>query len=374
MRKRITFILLVALFFVRIPYASADQETKAYCVVPLNSASSVSEQSADEPLGAAGLSKLPAVLTLCNAIDGGLLDENTVVTVSRSAAAIGGPTAFLQANETISAGELIRAAVMISAGDAIWALMEHAFGSEDVFLQNIVLTLHSIGIERTMLGCLGTGDSFSCRELILLGERALESETFKKYCGVKYAVLHHADGRDTELASANKLLTSLSGCMGLLTGSSNADGYCGLFACKRGDTTFLCVILGAPNSKERFRIATKLIEEAFANYKTFTLAEPNEPVVADWPVDSAEGETVNLYAKETVTLLLKKSDGEPDEQFDLPDVLVPPLDPEFSVGTVTFFARDGSVLSELALYPDRAILSSDYRSVLRRVFSSFLGC
>ena len=373
MRKRLILILAALLLAVHIPVTYADQEAKAYCVAPKGSAASVSEQRADEAFGVAGLSKLPAILTLCNAFDENLIDHDATVTVSRSAAAIGGPTAFLQANESIAAEELIRAAVMISAGDAIWALMEHAFGSEDVFLQNIVLTLHSIGLDKTLSGCLGGGDTFSCRELILLGERALESETFRKYCSEKYAILRHADGRETELATANKLLTSLSGCVGLLTGSSNTDGYCGLFACKRGDSTFLCAVLGAPNSKMRFQTASKLLEEAFANYKTVTLAEPGEPVAEDWPVSDTDGETVDLYAKETVTLLLKKSDGEPEPQFDVPEALIPPVDPEYSVGTVTFYAKDGTVLSELALYPDRAIVSSDLKAVLMRVFKSFIG-
>lgn len=373
MRKRIALILISTLMMIWIPVALADQEVKAYCVAPLGSGACISEQRADEPMGAAGLSKLPAILTLCNAFDENLIDGNATVTVSKSAAAVSGPTAFLQANETIAASELIRAAVMISAGDAIWALMEHAFGSEDVFLQNIALTLHAAGVEKTLSGCLGAGDTFSCRDLLLLGERALQSETFRTYCVEKYAILHHADGRNTELATANKLLTSLSGCVGLLTGSSNTDGYCGLFACKRGDSTFLCAVLGAPNSNVRFQTATKLLEEAFANYKTVTLAEPNEPIAEEWQVEGTNGETIDLYARETVTLLLKKSDGEPEPQFDVPDALVPPLDPDYSVGTVTFYAKDGTVLSQLALYPDHAVVSSDFRAVLMRVIKNYIG-
>lgn len=373
MRRRIVLLLIAVLLSLHIPVSYADQDVEAYCVSPLGSAVSVAEHNADDQLRVAGLSKLPGVLTLCNAFDSELIDKNASITVSRSAAEINGPTAFLQANETISASELIRAAVMISAGDAIWALMEHAFGSEEIFLQNISLTLHGAGIDKSLSGCLGSDDTFSCKELILLSECAMGSETFRTYCTEKYAILRHADGRETELASANKLLSSLSGCVGLFTGSSKTDGYCGLFACKRGDTTFLCTVIGAPNSKSRSDTASKLLEEAFANYRTVTLANPSEPVVSAWPVSGTNEESVDLFAKESVTLLLKKSDGEPDVRFDLPDALTPPLDPEFSVGTATFYAKDGSVLSQLALYPDRAVVSSDFRSVLMRVFQGFLS-
>ena len=98
------------------------------------------ERKGDVSLSAAGLCKLPAVLTLCRAFDNEVIEENTLMSVSRRAAGISGPTAFLEAGEQIAAGELLKAAVMLSAGDALCTLGENAFGSESVFCQNISVT------------------------------------------------------------------------------------------------------------------------------------------------------------------------------------------------------------------------------------------
>ena len=77
----------------------------------------------------AGLSKFPALLTLAQAFDAGTIRDEVPMRVSGRAAAIGGPTAFLDSGEELAAAELMKAAVMISAGDAIMTLGEGAYGS-----------------------------------------------------------------------------------------------------------------------------------------------------------------------------------------------------------------------------------------------------
>lgn len=373
MRKCVCLLIALAIVLSFVPAASADQSAIAYCVKPLHSDRVLAESNADEWLNVAGLTKLPAVLTLCSAFDKGLIDGAASVSVSAKAASVGGPSAYLKKGETIAAEELIRAAVMISAGDAIYALAEHAFGSEDVLLDNITLLMRSAGISKDLPGCMGTYMTFSCKELCALGELAAESPTFLKYCSQKYCMLEHADGRKTELASANKLLTSLPGCIGLFTGSSNTDGYCGIFACKRGETTYLCAIIGAQNSKTRFDTASKLLEEAFANYRYVTVCDPDEPVLEQYPVEGGDAASVDLFAKDRYVLLMKKSDGEPQKKVDLPETLTAPLDPEHAVGTISYYGPDGALLIEAALYPAAPIYANGFSEILKRVFSAFLS-
>ena len=373
MRKWICIVLTVFFLFFITPSVYADASVLAYCIQPLHSDVIIEESNSDTWYNVAGLTKLPAVLTLCEAVDRGLIDENAAVTVGGRAASIGGPTAFLKKGETISAKELIRAAVMISAGDAIYALGEHAFGSQDVFLSNIELTMKNTGVQKKLPDCLGTYMTFSCKELVSFGEKAVESPTFLKYASEKYYVLEHEDGRKTELATANKLLTSLPGCIGLFTGSSKEDGYCGVFACRRGETTYLCAIIGAQNSKIRFETASKLFEEAYANYRYTTICDPSEPILESYPVEGGDRETVDLYARDAYSLLMRKSDGDPQKRFDLPETLTAPLDPDHAVGSIAFYGADGSLLLEAALYPNEPVTANGFREILKRVFGFFLN-
>ncbi len=373
MRKWICVVLSVLFVFFLMPIFHADAETIAYCIRPIHSDYVIEEANADEWLNVAGLTKLPSVLTLCDALDRGLIDENANVSVSAKAASIGGPSAYLKKGEKILAKELIRAAVMIGAGDAIYALAEHAFGSEDVFLNNIELTMRSAGVQKSYAECLGNYMTFSCKELIAFGELAAESTSFLKYCSEKYAVLEHEDGRKTELATANKLLNTLPGCIGLFTGSSKTDGYCGVFACRRGETTYLCAVIGAANSKSRFEMATKLFEEAFANYRYVTISDPSEPILEQYPVEGGNVDSVDLYVKEYCSLLLRKSDGEPQKRVDLPEILSAPLDPEHAVGSIAFYGGDGTLLLEAALFPGEPVKANGFTEILKRVFGFFMN-
>lgn len=351
----------------------ADTQQPVFCIRPYRSDRIISESRSEEWLNVAGLTKLPAVLTLCLAFDKGLIDQNAQIKVSAKAASIGGPSAYLEKGETVPAGELMKAAVMISAGDAICALYEHAFGSEEVFLNNIHLVMKNAGVDKQLPECFGTYMTFSCRELLLLAESALDSPTFLKYCAQKYAVLEHASGRKTELASANKLLTTLNGCIGLFTGSSKSDGYCGVFAVKRGETIYLCAVIGAQTSKVRFETASKLFEEAFANYKYVTLCSEEEPVIENYPVESGDAEATDLYVRENCSVLMQKSEGAIQKRVDLPDALTAPLDPDHAVGSVSFYDAAGTLLCEFALYPKEPIRVTGFQETMLRIINMFLS-
>jgi len=373
MRRWICFLIAVFVFSVFVPVSVADTTEPAFCVMAQGTEFIVAESSSEEWYNVAGMTKLPAVLTLCLAFDKGLIDAETPIQVSAKAASIGGPSAFLEKGETVPAGELIRAAVMISAGDAICALYEHAFGSEEVFLSNISLVMKNAGVEKQLPDCYGTYMTFSCRELIRFGEAALQSPTFMNYCSQKYAVLEHASGRKTELASANKLLSTLSGCIGLFTGSSKSDGYCGIFAVKRGETTYLCAVIGAQNSKARFELASRLTEEAFANYKYVPLCSVDEPLIENYPVTGGDIDSIDLYVKEPYSVLTSKSEGAVQKRVDLPEQLSAPLDPEFSVGIISFYDGNGTLLCERALYPEIAIRATGLRETLSQILKMFLN-
>ena len=148
MRRFVSLVLTV--FVLLLPVGTWGEEpvsidAPAYCLALPGRAEPLLDKKGSEGMAVAGLRKLPAVLTLCRAFDSGLIAENTGMQVSPHAASIPGPTAFLEAGERIEAGELLKAAVMISAGDAIVTLGENAFGSESVFLNNIMVTLKELG-------------------------------------------------------------------------------------------------------------------------------------------------------------------------------------------------------------------------------------
>lgn len=329
------------------------------------------ERKGDVSLSAAGLCKLPAVLTLCRAFDNEVIEENTLMSVSRRAAGISGPTAFLEAGEQIAAGELLKAAVMLSAGDALCTLGENAFGSESVFCQNISVTCRELGVEKEFSDCTGAGMTFTAGELALLGLEAARSPSFCRWAGVYMDEIVHLEGRRTELVNANRMLRSYGGCFGLMTGSSAQDGYCGVFAAKKNDTLAVAVVLGAPNSQKRFAIAGELLDHVFANYRQVTAARAGSPLAEGVEVRSGSVKQVDLVSHDTVAFLRPKGEEALEKTLEVTEPLTAPLRTDTPVGTVTFRAGE-EVLCTIDLYPGEDVESRSYLALLRQCMEAYI--
>ena len=112
---------------------------------------------------------------------------------------------------------------------------------------------------------------------------------------------------------------------------------------------------------------------AFANYQYVTISDPDEPAIESYPVTGADTDAVDLYTKERCSVLLNKSDGEPQKKIDLPESLTAPLDPEHAVGSIAYYGTDGTLLTEQALYPKEAVTSNGFREILKRTIEQFLN-
>ena len=375
MRRFVSLVLTV--FVLLVPLGSWGDEdpvsvkVSAYCLTLPGRAEPLLDKKGMEAMAVAGLRKLPAVLTLCRAFDSGLIAESTGMQVSPRAASISGPTAFLESGERIEAGELLKAAVMISAGDAIVTLGENAFGSESVFLNNIQVTLRELGVDRTLPDCLGTGTAFSASDLCALGAAAVKSEHFCRWSGQYREHIVHAGGRETELVNANRMIRSYSGCFGLMTGSQKEEGYSGVFAVKRQEAVYVAAVIGAKSSEDRFAAAASLFEYAFATFQPVRLTGAGEVVAPDWPVLSGDRAAVDLVAHEDASLLLNRQAGKVERRLDVTEPLTAPLFAAEPVGTAVFTLGGEEVFS-VALYPAADVVSHSLLDLLRRVGGAYL--
>ena len=120
---------------------------KAALLIEGNSMQIILDKDGSSAYNVAGLSRLAALLVICEAIDAGYLQEEDLVTITEAAAAVSGPTAFLEANETIATKELLKSAIMISAGDSIMALAQKLYGTEQAFLQAVNGRMKELGID-----------------------------------------------------------------------------------------------------------------------------------------------------------------------------------------------------------------------------------
>ena len=375
MRRFVSLLLTVIILLLPLGTRAAEDPVSAnvpaYCLALPGREEPLLDKKGTEAKAVAGLRKLPAVLTLCRAFDRGLVAESAGMQVSPRAASISGPTAFLEAGERIEAGELLKAAVMISAGDAIVTLGENVFGSESVFLNNITVTLKELGMDRVLTDCLGTGTAFSARDLCALGAAAVKSEHFCRWSGQYMEHIVHAGGRETELVNANRMIRSYSGCFGLMTGSQKEEGYSGVFAVKRQEVVYVAAVVGARTSEERFAAAGSLFDYAFAAFQPVRLSGAGEVVMPDWPVLYGDRDAVDLVAHEDASLLLSKQAGKVERRLDVPEQLTAPLYAEESVGAAVF-TLGGEEVFTIALYPAADVISHSLADLFRRIGADYL--
>ena len=211
MVRRITSLLLAMLCAFCMQTAFAEPENaavnlsraKSAAVAEASSLSIVLAKEADTKLDVAGLARLPVLLYVCESIDAGIFAPTATVTISEAAAAVRGPTAFVEPYERISAEALLKAAVMILAGDAIQALAEACAGTSGAALAAVNARLSSLSIEAECMSLSGEGTRLSANDLLKLGGALAKSETFCAYSANYMDEIVHEKGNRTELVNPN---------------------------------------------------------------------------------------------------------------------------------------------------------------------------
>ena len=146
-------------------------QVKAAIVTEAQSGQRIFEKNAEERLNLGGLVRLPALLYALEYMDSGKLAADENIVVSPEAASVGGATAFLKAGETIKAGTAMKAAVMITAGDATFALAEACAGGQDAAVKAINELMQDAGVYAEISSIDGKGLMLNAEELAKLGAR-----------------------------------------------------------------------------------------------------------------------------------------------------------------------------------------------------------
>ena len=310
-------------------------QVKAAIVTEAQSGQRIFEKNAEERLNLGGLVRLPALLYALDCMDSGKLAADENIVVSPEAASVGGATAFLKAGETIKAGTAMKAAVMITAGDATFALAEACAGGQDAAVKAINELMQDAGVYAEISSIDGKGLMLSAEELAKLGARLAKSGTYKQYSALYLDEIQHENGTRTELVNQNKLIKSLDGCFAGSTGSSSEAQYCGVFMVKRKGAVFIAAVIGAADSKTRFSCASKTIEASAAAVSIKTPVKKGDKVVENVSVYGGIAKNVNLVAAEDVTLIVWNGD-EPRSVINAEEAYTAPVRAGDKAGTLYY--------------------------------------
>ncbi len=271
----ILFIFMIALTSMGTTVALGEElsfgSAKSAILLDADSGTVVYQKNSGEKRQIASMVKIMTLNILFDEIEAGNIALDEMVTVSEYATSMGGSQAFLDANCDYKVEELIKSIIVASANDSCVAMAERVSGSVGAFVQRMNDLAEELGMENTrFVNCTGLPDlnQYSCaNDVSIMMRRLIKNDKFFGYAKIWTFDFEHPSGRKTTLTNTNKLVRFYSGCDGGKTGYTSEAMSCLSATAKRGDTRFLCVVMGASDSKSRNAEVSKLFDYGFANYE-----------------------------------------------------------------------------------------------------------
>ena len=308
------------------------------------------EMDADEKRPVASVTKIMAILLACEALEEGRAKADDIVTVSKTAAGMGGSQVLLDVGEVQPFHVLLKSMIVGSANDATVAMGEYLYGSHPLFVDRMNERAKELGCTDTHFvnstGLPAEGHYTTARDVARMARELFRHDAYFDYSTIWLDSVSHPDGRETTLTNTNRLIRLYDGCDGGKTGSTSEAGYCLCATAQRGGMRLIAVVLGALNSSDRFDTASAMLDYGFANYRLYPVAQSGAKVKGEIPVTGGDEGSVSLMLAGDLTLLVKKG-GTPDISLNpsLPESIAAPVETGQKVGSVEVLFEGKSVAS-----------------------------
>lgn len=339
-----------------------------YYVTEQKTGAVIAQEDANRQVFPAGLTKLMSVLLFFEALEEGAVAEDTMVTISQNAASKGGTSVFLDAGTQYPFAELLQAVIVGGGNDAATALAECVAGSEAEFTARMNARAAELGLECSFADL--TGLSAETRiSAAALGKIAAELAAYEAFFDSSTIWTYrftHESGRETEITSANRLIRSAV-YDGMMTGSAREAGYCVAASLRQDGTHYLCIVLDADSSEERFLRASELLSTAAAAHTVREIVRAGEQVQT---IAVAGAREVPICAAEALTLLLP-GDVTAETQLHLREDLAAPLAAGEQVGELIVKTSDGAHYA-VALIAMEDVAEVGFLHSLKRVLGVWL--
>ncbi|WP_284165389.1 serine hydrolase [Frigidibacter sp. SD6-1] len=272
------------------------------------------QDNANTRLHPASLTKMMTLYIAFEAIEHGEISLDTMVTVSKHAAAQPPSRLGLKPGQRIALRYLIRAAAIKSANDAATAIGEAIEGTESAFAKRMTRTAAAMGMSKTTFknanGLTAQGHLSTAHDMTILGRRLFYD--YPQYYGLFSR--RTADAGMAQVASTNRrFLDSYEGADGIKTGYTSPAGFNLVASAQRGNKRIIATVFGGKSTANRNARVAELLDLGFgkAPNKAKTspppaiayngdISEPDEDLMAETiaanvdPSVPAAGKTIRL--------------------------------------------------------------------------------
>lgn len=301
-----------------------EVQVKASILMDSSGQNVLYQNNETEHLPVASVVKLMTILLVEEEIDSGRISLSDTVVASENASGMGGSQIFLDANSEYTVENLLKSIIVCSANDSSVAMAEHIAGNESTFVQKMNKRASELQMNNTNYeNCTGlpSPNQYSCaKDIAVLMSNVIKYPSYLTYSKIWMEDFVHPSGRINEMVNTNKLIRFYDGCESGKTGSTNEAGYCLSVSAKRNNLHLISVVLGAKDSKSRFKSASDLLNYGFGN---FSSQEVLNSVIANQQkvkIQYEKDKYLKLKPEKDFVVLLPKGEESPYTiKFNLPN-------------------------------------------------------
>jgi D-alanyl-D-alanine carboxypeptidase (penicillin-binding protein 5/6) len=319
------------------------------------------EKNASDKMAPASITKIMLLLLISEKMENGEIKLEQELTISENAAGMGGSQIYLEAYETQTVENMLKAISMRSANDASVAMAEFMYGSVEGCVKAMNDRAKELGMNNTnfvnVTGLPETEHLTTAYDIALMTKELLKYDYVNQYMLTWMDSVYVGKEKDSEqvLVNTNRLINHYDGLLAGKTGFTNEAKYCLSAAARRNDTTLIAVVLGSDTTKIRFAEIQKILNEGFANYKNIIFHSKGD-IIRTSPVYCGENEEFNVVSKENIYYFTESNCKAEDFNLEyvIEENLKAPLSKDVSIGKAVLY-KDGKMLSEYELYPEKDI-------------------
>lgn len=331
------------------------------------------EKDSDTARPPASVTKVMTMLLIFDALAEGKIQLEDEVTTSEYASSMGGSQVFLETGEKQTVETLLKCISIASANDACVAMAEYISGNEEEFVRQMNLRAEGLGMKHThFVNCNGLdaeGHETSARDIALMSrELLLKYPEIHNYCTIWMENITHTTSKGSSefgLTNTNKLIRHYEYSTGLKTGSTGKAKFCVSATAEKNGVSLIAVIMGAEDSKARFKDAVTLLNYGFGKCQIYT--DEKMPSLDPISVTGGIQESISLEYEKKFTYLdtTGANLNAVTSRLQIPDKVNAPVKKGDTVGQRIYYL-DEKEIGSVNLLAEETVKKSGFFDYLRK--------
>ncbi len=349
-----------------------DNSARSWVLIEATTGYMLRGENEHEKIPAGAMNKLMTALIVAEKIEEGVFDTGTLFTASQKAHEAGGAVIWLDAGEKISVEELLKGLLIGNANDAAIVFAEEISGDTDRFVEYMNRRAKELGMNNTYYtSCANHDDENQYTTAYDTALLTAEVSTHTFLYEIMNTRLDYIRDKKTELVNENTLIDRYRGIIGVKASHTEATGYSVTAAAQRDDEKYVVSVMGCTDNKERFSIATELLDSGFNIYKTVLPGFSEEYMK---PLDVKKGTefAVEVKLEEYPLLVIPKSkESELSVVIFMPEYIKAPFREEHCVGTAAFYCGDTLMYETKLVTKNSVDKNTFFKSVTKLISKMF---